>query len=152
VRFYYFIGRLSSPLQQAFFIIYNAIFHVPRARVLVWNEDNEVLLVRNWAGKRQWGLPGGGVERGEKPIAAAKRELFEEVGIALPLNAFTYIATISYQYEAPIYSVTIQKSTLPSVSHNPREIIATQWFAPENLPTDLSPLVPLALKNLSKSD
>jgi mutator protein MutT len=133
-------------------MIYNAVFHVPRARVLVWNENNEILLVRNWAGKQQWGLPGGGVERGEEPIAAAMRELREEVGIALPLQSFTYIATISYRYEAPIYSVTIQKSILSSVSHNPREIIAMQWFAPENLPADLSPLVPLALKNLSKSD
>lgn len=152
MRFYYFIGRLSSPFQQAFFVMYNAVFRVPRARVLVWNENNEILLVRNWGGKQQWGLPGGGVERGEEPIAAARRELREEVGIALPLHAFTPIATIFYQYEAPIYSVTIQKSMLPSTPYNPWEISALQWFTLESLPADLSPLVPLVLKKLSKSD
>lgn len=118
---------------------------------MVWNEDGEILLVRNWGGKQQWGLPGGGVERGEEPAVAAMRELHEEIGIALPIHSFTYIATIFYQYEAPIYAVTIEKSMVPPVPHNPWEIIATQWFRLEDLPADLSPLVPLALKELSKS-
>ncbi len=152
MKFHYFIGRVSSPLQVAFFFIYNHIFHVLRARVVVWNERGELLLVRNWGGKQQWGLPGGGVERRENPAMAAKRELYEEVGVSVPLTHFTYITTLHYQYEAPIYSVTIMKTDMPDKPHNPWEITAIKWFSPSQLPPDISPLVALALKKLSKSD
>lgn len=148
---YYLIGRLSSPFQLAFFAIYNKLFHVPRARILVWDESGELLLVRSWGGKPQWGLPGGGVQRNEQPTGAAKRELFEEVGLDLPIEAFTHEMTLHYQYEAPIFSVTVSKSALPATPHNPREITDLRWFSVDELPADVSPLVLLALKNLSKT-
>lgn len=152
MRLYYLIGRLSSPFQLAFFAIYNKVFHVPRARVLVWNEHKELLLVRSWGGKPQWGLPGGGVMRNEQYVDAARRELYEEVGLGLAVEAFTYVATLHYQYVAPIFSVTVLKDALPAAPHNPREITDLRWFSVDGLPTDLSPLVLLALKNLSKTD
>jgi 8-oxo-dGTP pyrophosphatase MutT (NUDIX family) len=40
--------------------------------------DNRVLLVRD-KGKRNFSLPGGGAERNEPSMAAAVRELFEEL-------------------------------------------------------------------------
>jgi 8-oxo-dGTP pyrophosphatase MutT (NUDIX family) len=46
------------------------------------------LLTRRAAGlrahARQWALPGGRLDDGESAVAAARRELFEEVGLALP--------------------------------------------------------------------
>lgn len=147
---YHLIGRLSSPFQVAFFSLYNHVFHVPRARVLVWNESGELLLVRNWGGKQQWGLPGGGVKRNEALKAAAKRELFEEVGLDIALSDFAYVTTLHYQYEAPIFAVDIQRTDMPKRPHNPREITHLHWFTTAELPEDISPLVPLALEKLSK--
>lgn len=151
MRFYYLIGRITSPIQLSAFFVYNLVFRVPRARVVVWNERGELLLVRNWGGKPQWGLPGGGVDRGETPLQAARRELYEEIGIRIPSDKFRYIGTLKYQYTAPIYEVTISSSTMPIKPHNPREIIALDWFPLNSLPPDLSPLVMLALKSLSKT-
>lgn len=151
MKLYYFIGRLSSPVQLAFFVMYNKLFRTPRARVIVWNENDELLLVRNWAGKQQWGLPGGGVERNERPVNAAKRELYEEIGVNVSLKDLVHVATLPYQYEAWIYSTSIKEGDLPVKPHNPWEIIDIQWFSLKKLPTDLSPLIPSALKNLSKS-
>ena len=147
MRWYYLLGRVSSPVQLTFFYLFNRIFHVPRSRVLVWNERGELLLVRNWGGKRQWALPGGGVERNEEPIAAAKRELHEELGIDLPLADFSYVETVHYQYEAIIFRVQIRAAMLPNTPYNPWEITDMQWFSLKNLPADLSPVVSLALKN-----
>ena len=58
--------------------------YIPRVLVFVTNEDR-VLLLRRAAHKRLWaGLlnaPGGHVERGEDPYAAAQREVHEETGV-----------------------------------------------------------------------
>lgn len=47
---------------------------------MITHED-EILLVRDWLGRGEWGLPGGGAKKGENMKAAACRELLEEVGI-----------------------------------------------------------------------
>lgn len=58
--------------------------YIPRVLVFVTSEDG-VLLLRRAARKRLWpGLlnaPGGHVERGEDPYAAAQREVLEETGV-----------------------------------------------------------------------
>ena len=151
MKIYHWLGRVASPFYAAAFWFFNRVFHIPRARIMVWNEDDELLLVRNWSGKQQWSLPGGGVARKERPVAAAKRELYEEVGLNIPLKDFIYVATLHHQYEAPIFTVTILKDDLPAKPHNPKEITNLRWFSPKELPADISPLVALALKSLSKT-
>ena len=44
-------------------------------RVLAFDEAERVLLIRHSYGSGRWMLPGGGVDRGEDPLAAALREL-----------------------------------------------------------------------------
>jgi 8-oxo-dGTP pyrophosphatase MutT (NUDIX family) len=132
------------------FYMYNLLFHVARARVLVMNERGELLLVRSWTGRNEWSLPGGGVQKGEAPERAAQRELEEEVGVLVPLEELRYVTTIVQQYEAVIYIATVPTTALPVVPHNRWEIMELAWFSPDGLPTNLSPLVALALKKLSK--
>jgi phosphoglycolate phosphatase-like HAD superfamily hydrolase/ADP-ribose pyrophosphatase YjhB (NUDIX family) len=48
---------------------------------LVFNARNEVLLIltHKWSGR--WGTPGGRIRRGEKSVAALRREIREETGL-----------------------------------------------------------------------
>lgn len=51
---------------------------------LVFNEKGEILVAERQQQKFQggrWEFPGGKVERNEDPLAALKRELYEEIGI-----------------------------------------------------------------------
>jgi len=52
------------------------------ARAVVMNEKDEVMLVRHRY-EPGWQLPGGGVESGESPVDALRRELMEEAGIRM---------------------------------------------------------------------
>ena len=65
-----------------------------RATVLV-ARDGAVLLARD-RGRSTYMLPGGGVEDGEIPIAAAARELYEETG--LEATALRYLFTFPGKY------------------------------------------------------
>lgn len=54
----------------------------PSVRALVIDPDHRVLLVRfEFPTATAWCPPGGGVEPGEDPVVALRRELAEEVGL-----------------------------------------------------------------------
>ncbi|MEO0062401.1 MAG: hypothetical protein RLZZ08_961 [Pseudomonadota bacterium] len=56
---------------------------VDGACVIALDDAGHVLLLRQSYGTTRWVLPGGGVDRGETPIAAAARELEEEAGCGI---------------------------------------------------------------------
>ncbi|GAB2612497.1 DNA mismatch repair protein MutT [Paractinoplanes abujensis] len=58
--------------------------HRPAARVICFDADGRVLLM-HWRdphdGTEIWEPPGGGLDEGETPLQAARRELVEETGL-----------------------------------------------------------------------
>lgn len=64
-----------------------------RDTALVLNEGR-LPLVRDRGAKR-WSLPGGGVKKGEDPVAAATRELDEETKLVVKSAAYLFL------YESP---------------------------------------------------
>ncbi|MGV3024546.1 NUDIX hydrolase [Clostridium thermobutyricum] len=49
--------------------------------VLIFNEENKILLQRRTYPKKNWGLPGGLMEMGESMEETGAREVFEETGL-----------------------------------------------------------------------
>lgn len=147
---YYTGGRLISPLFILFLRIFTLLFGVERVRVIVINEKMEVLLVRGVISDGKWSLPGGGVARGERPAAAARRELLEETGIDVPEKEFIYKETMEKSethvpYRAPLFIVHVNHSLLPEKPVNPWEIAELGWFAINDLPRHSSRLTTIAL-------
>lgn len=64
---------------------------VPLTRVyaLAFTDDGRILLVGTFQGESEYWLPGGGIEAGESPVEALRRELMEEA--AATVNALKRI-------------------------------------------------------------
>lgn len=132
---YYFLSRLASPFVTASFYLYNLLTDTPRTRVVVRNEAGEVLLLQVWPDTSIWSLPGGGLERGERPESAAARELREETGIeVLPGLMRAGTAFYSRGHQELVYHVTVPKDSLPASPPNRFEVRRTAWFALGSLP------------------
>ena len=61
------------------------------AHVLATDAGGRILVVRTWYLGPGWSLPGGRVERGETPHAAAARETLEETGLAVEVGRLVLV-------------------------------------------------------------
>ena len=107
-------------------------------RVLAIDSAGRVLLIRHSYGSGQWLLPGGGIARGETPLAAGQRELAEETGLSLAT------ARCLAMIDEPLYGTVNRVHLVCGEAHGDlrcdgREVIAAQFFAATDWPADLSP-------------
>lgn len=72
----------------------------PAACALVLDKEERLLVTRRGhePGLGKLGLPGGVIEPGETGEEAAARETFEEVGLELPISAFSYFTSLPNWY------------------------------------------------------
>lgn len=135
MKLYYFLGFLLKPFAAVGFFLYGHITRTPRVRIVVRNENDELLLLKNWISAGEWSLPGGGVNRGEDPPHAAARELEEETGIAIAPHELRFMFSIpSFGHEEIVYKAIVPKAMLPSSLLNRFEIQDVKWYGVNDLP------------------
>lgn len=108
-------------------------------RVIAHDADGRLLLVRHTY-VPGWHFPGGGVDVGETAEAAARRELREEANVEVlgPLafaGLFFYPRIGRRDHVALFRAADITAGAPPGPS---REIAQVAYFAPADLPEDLS--------------
>jgi 8-oxo-dGTP pyrophosphatase MutT (NUDIX family) len=92
-----------------------------------------LLLVRP-SYRAEWTFPGGGIERGETPEAAAQRELAEEIGLeATPLLPDCVLCGTWDGLRDEVHFFTLQLDQLPRLRLDNREIIAARLVSPDDL-------------------
>jgi mutator protein MutT len=107
------------------------------ASCFVFNENNQLLLLQRHAedlGGGQWGTPGGRLEKGEEPRAAALRELWEETGIKTTNAMFLGVHNIAMPHGTVAmtsYKISIPSTT--SITIDPEEHHAYAWYDTETL-------------------
>ena len=84
-------------------------------------------MIRHSYGPRSWGLPGGGIDKGETPEAAAIREVREELGIQL--NAVQPFTTAQEEVSSSpqtafIFTAVSDQTPRP----DKREIVDARFF------------------------
>ncbi len=71
----------------------------PNAAIVVFRADGKVLLCeRKENYVRRWQFPQGGIDEGETPLEAAKRELFEETSITSVKFVTAYPQPLKYEF------------------------------------------------------
>lgn len=92
-----------------------------------------LLLVKS-SYRHEWNLPGGSIEPGEAPDAAARRELEEEIG----LSSYTLraVGTVCGSWEGRrdrVHFFELHLDHLPELRLDNREIVAAHLASPEEL-------------------
>jgi len=122
------IGRWLFFLGLPF--IRRVIKRTQRAYILI-ECDGKVLVAKSWLGRQNWGLPGGGLKKGETPEQAALRELAHELNISIDQSKLLPAAkgkwaTDGLGFTYNIFTCQSAKQLSPQPRHP--EIIEAEWL------------------------
>lgn len=117
--------------------------------VLLCNAGGEVLLVRHSYEADRWTLPGGGLNRGELPVDAARREIAEELGCEaeplLPIGV-----NRRSLYGAPCTTHIFTGEPAGPLRPDRREVAEAHFFPRDALPQARVPIVDAGLEMLEQ--
>jgi ADP-ribose pyrophosphatase YjhB (NUDIX family) len=113
--------------------------------------DGHLLLVQQ-VYRMKWGLPGGLLGRGEEPADAARREVAEEVNLAVELLGEPAVVVDAEHRQIDIVFRARPQSlaSIGDVRPTSPEIREARWFAPGRLP-ELQKEAAAALVALARS-
>lgn len=138
------IGRHLYAAYKPFLSVFSKKMN-ERVRVIVVNDDNELLLVRSWFGRQRWSLPGGGVGRGEETVVAAVREVKEETGITIRIPDLQDLGVMPYpdpEVHYELHGFWARANGTPKTMGIHRfEILNAAWYPVNDLPKNRSPII-----------
>lgn len=117
------------------------------AHVLVADRDGRILAVRTTYLGREWMLPGGRVERGERPDEAGPREAREETGIETRVDRLVAVDVTRRDNASFIFAATAVGGALePQLG----EIAEAGWLTREEIAA-MSPRLDRLLRRIEAS-
>ncbi|GLZ36908.1 NUDIX hydrolase [Actinokineospora sp. NBRC 105648] len=113
-------------------------------------EEDKILLAR-WVGRtgKKWTLPGGGLDHGEDPLDATVREVFEETGYTVEVDALLGIDTVRRRFTKTGLRKALSRSGGATDWHGIRvvytaHVVGGELRFEENGSTDMAAWVDLA--------
>lgn len=109
---------------------------LPVVAVALTDADGRVLIAQRPADKEHgglWEFPGGKVERGESPEAALVRELAEELGVTVAVDALDPLTFSSAGREGRHLLLLLYRCTVWRGEPRALDAAALRWVMPETL-------------------
>lgn len=140
--------RLAFRLRKAWLGLTRQTIH--GCSMIARDGEGRVLLVRHSYGSGLWAFPGGGLNRGEEPLAAALREFAEELGCMV--SEPRQLGTLEEDYHgarnvAHVFTGLIAGEPRPDM----RELVDARFFALDALPEQTSRTVATRLAFLQQA-
>lgn len=107
-----------------------------------------LLMVRRKFGSNKWVFPGGAINPGETPEAAARREIKEDLGIEL--RELTSLGRFTQEVHHRMHCFSSEVETT-EVRGDTDKILETKWFGRSQLP-ELTPISKSVIGLFSKKD
>ncbi len=128
--------RVAYRLLSAYSLVLHP--HTHGVKCVLAHGDAVVLVRHTYGPRRVWQLPGGGLHRRESPLAAASREMHEELGIAGA--HFHPLAEIELELAHRLVTISCLHTELPdtALDPDPVEIAEARFFAHDALPAVLA--------------
>ena len=98
--------------------------------VLVENEREEILLIQAYrytTDTIEWGIPAGGVEKGESLLDAAKRETLEETGYEMDEVGLTYTYNPMIGISNKVFHIVKGRASRRAGDFDRDEVKAVAW-------------------------
>lgn len=132
-----FLIRIASGLRRVYWFVFRP--KTTGVKCLI-ECDTSYLFIKHAYGSRMynWNLPGGGVKRNESVSDAVKREVFEELGIALPHVTELKKYTSSFEYKVDTIHCFHSIVTTEKIVIDKKEILEARWFPKNNIPENIS--------------
>ena len=105
-------------------------FETPAVGVLVEDDRGRFLLekvYRYTTNTSSWEIPAGGVDPGESPVAAAKREVFEETGYRMRSAKALYAYHPTNGTSDKVFHIVRGRAGRQTGSIDPHEVQALHW-------------------------
>ncbi len=145
LRLLHLAYRVAAPLGHAWWAFWGSRHDGVKC---VISNNGDVLLVRHTYGdRRRWDYPGGFVGRGEEPVAAARREMAEELGLVVAPGGLRPLGSIDHNRARRRGTVHYFGLDLDHrmLAPDPVELSEAAWFRPGALPRRLGDYVGRAL-------
>lgn len=148
---YTLYGRIPGGIRQRIVRALKPSFTVSVMPVITDDERSEILLVRH-SYLRDWGFPGGLLDRGEPPAEAARREALEEVGVRIELvGEPAVVVRPDHQIVRVVWRARPAEGATASPPAPSPEIDECRWFPLAGLPTMLPEAIE-ALRALERAE
>lgn len=138
--------------------------HRRTSRIVLLDQHDRVLLFLTVApdtsGRARWITPGGGVDAGEDHAAAARRELWEETGLAVPeLGAPIWAHDFTVEWDAADHdtghaefffarTTNFEPSRAGWTAEEHRDVLAHRWWSLDDLDSTGESYEPAELRDL----
>ena len=102
-----------------------------RASAIITNKNKVLLIHRKKEGEEYWVFPGGGIEEGETPGEAIRREVLEETSLKVTKCNYSFDYLDENKVAHPVFVCRVEKGKPklggPEAEKNSEE----DWYCPE---------------------